>query len=77
MHPFSNDREALDFIASQIADQARRDGVPLSDVERKMLYFSETERSWLPPLVPHFTGNYLSCDSLFNSAISYRCPTVR
>ena len=45
MHRFSNDREALDFIASQIADQAQRDAVPLSEVERKMLYFSETASS--------------------------------
>jgi hypothetical protein len=39
---FADDREALDFIASRIADEAQRDGVPLSEVERKMLYFSET-----------------------------------
>jgi hypothetical protein len=50
MHRFSNDREALDFIASQIADQAQRDGVPLSEVERKMLYFSETA-STLPDIL--------------------------
>jgi hypothetical protein len=47
MDRFSDDREALDFIASQIADQAQRDGVPLSEVERKMLYFSET--AWTLP----------------------------
>jgi hypothetical protein len=47
MHRFSNDREALDFIAAQIADQAQRDGVTLSEVERKMLYFSET--AWTLP----------------------------
>jgi hypothetical protein len=50
MHRFSNDREALDFIASQIADQAQRDAVPLSEVERKMLYFSETA-STLPDIL--------------------------
>jgi hypothetical protein len=44
---FPNDREALDFIASRIADEAQRDGTPLSEVERKMLYFSET--AWTLP----------------------------
>jgi hypothetical protein len=42
MDRFSNDRAALDFVASRIADEAKREGVPFSDVERKMLYFSET-----------------------------------
>jgi hypothetical protein len=47
MDRFSDDREALDFVASRIADAAQRDGVLLSEVERKMLYFSET--AWTPP----------------------------
>jgi hypothetical protein len=47
MDRFSDDREALDFIASRIADEAQRDGVSLSEVERKMLYFSET--AWTLP----------------------------
>jgi hypothetical protein len=47
MYRFSDDREALDFVASQIAEQAQRDGVSLSEVERKMLYFSET--AWTLP----------------------------
>lgn len=47
MDRFSNDREALDFIASRITDEAHRDGVSLSEVERKMLYFSET--AWTLP----------------------------
>jgi hypothetical protein len=47
MNRFSNDREALDFVASRIADEAQRDGAPLSEVERKMLYFSET--AWTLP----------------------------
>ena len=37
--------QAKDFIATVIVDQAQRDGVAVSDVERKMLYFSETEES--------------------------------
>jgi hypothetical protein len=44
---FSDDREALDFIASRIAEEAQRDGVSLSEVERKMLYFSEA--AWTLP----------------------------
>jgi hypothetical protein len=44
---FKDDREALDFIASRIADEAQLEGVPLSEVERKMLYFSET--AWTLP----------------------------
>jgi hypothetical protein len=47
MDRFSNDREALDFIASGIADEAQREGVSFSEVERKMLYFSET--AWTLP----------------------------
>jgi hypothetical protein len=44
---FTNDREALDFVSSRIVDQAQREGVSLSEVERKMLYFSET--AWTLP----------------------------
>jgi uncharacterized protein YlbG (UPF0298 family) len=47
MNRFSNDRGALDFITSRIAEEAQREGVALSDVERKMLYFSET--AWTLP----------------------------
>ena len=40
----------MEFLVSKIAEQARREGVPLSEVERKMLYFSET--AWtLPDIV--------------------------
>jgi hypothetical protein len=38
---------ALDFIAGKIAAEAEREGSPLSEVERKMLYFSETD--WTLP----------------------------
>jgi hypothetical protein len=47
MKRFSDDREALDFVAAQIAEEAQRENVALSDVERKMLYFSET--AWTLP----------------------------
>ena len=36
-----------EFLAGKIAAEARRTGVALSDVERKMLYFSET--GWTLP----------------------------
>jgi len=44
---FSSDREALDYMAGRIAAEAEREGVPLSEVERKMLYCSETD--WTLP----------------------------
>ncbi len=40
-------KEAKDFLAGSIAAEAKREGVPLSEVERKMLYFSETD--WTLP----------------------------
>ena len=40
-----NSVEAKQFIASRIDDQAVREGVPFSEVERKMLFFSETHPS--------------------------------
>jgi hypothetical protein len=50
MERFSDDRESLDFVVSRIALEAQRDGAPLSEIERKMLYFSET--AWtLPDIV--------------------------
>jgi hypothetical protein len=39
---FSNGREAKEFLAERIVSQAHRDGVSLTETERKMLYFSET-----------------------------------
>jgi hypothetical protein len=38
---FHSVQEAKEFIAASIADQAQRDGTPLSEIERKMLLFSE------------------------------------
>jgi hypothetical protein len=40
-------REAKEFLASEIAEEAQREGVSFSEVERKMLYFSET--GWTLP----------------------------
>ena len=44
---FHSAREAKEFLASQIAEQAQRDHVQLSEVEQKMLYFSQTD--WTLP----------------------------
>jgi hypothetical protein len=35
--------EALEFLASKVEEQARLENVPLSEVERKMLRWSEVE----------------------------------
>jgi hypothetical protein len=40
-------REAKEFLASQIAEEAQREQVPFSEIERKMLHFSET--GWTLP----------------------------
>ena len=42
MNRFASGRDALEFLASRIIAEAQREGVALSEVERKMLYFSET-----------------------------------
>jgi hypothetical protein len=44
---FASARDAKEFIVSRITTEAQRQGVPLSEIERKMLYFSETE--WTLP----------------------------
>ena len=41
------DREAKEYLARRIADEAKREGAPLTEVERKMLYF--TESGWTLP----------------------------
>jgi negative regulator of replication initiation len=43
----SSAREAKEFLVERIVSQAQHDGVGLSDIERKMLYFSET--GWTLP----------------------------
>ena len=47
MKEFRTIKEAKDFLAERIASEAEHEGVPLSEVERKMLYFSETD--WTLP----------------------------
>jgi hypothetical protein len=47
MTHFRSAREAKEFLASEIAEEAQRENVPLSELERKMLYFSES--GWTLP----------------------------
>jgi hypothetical protein len=47
MKAFHSAREAKEFLISKIVAEAQIEGVPLSEVERKMLYFSET--GWTLP----------------------------
>ena len=47
MTRFASAREAKEFLVAKIAEEAQREGVPLSEVERKMLYFTET--AWTLP----------------------------
>jgi len=50
VHPADKIREAKVFLASRIAEEADREGIPLTEIERKMLYYSET--GWtLPDMV--------------------------
>ena len=42
MASFHNARQAKEFLISKIVAEAQRENVSLSDVERKMLYFSES-----------------------------------
>ena len=45
MNNFHSIPEAKDFVVSRIVEEAQREGAPLSEPERKMLYFSESEMS--------------------------------
>lgn len=47
MKAFHSGREAKEFLISQIVEEAQRENIPLSEIERKMLYF--TESGWTLP----------------------------
>ena len=47
MRAFRSGREAKEFVIAGIVTEAQRENVPLSEVERKMLYFSES--GWTLP----------------------------
>lgn len=44
---FRTVREAKEYLASEIVEEGKRTGAPLTDIETKMLYFSET--GWTLP----------------------------
>jgi hypothetical protein len=46
-NPFRTARAAKEYLAGRITEEARREGTPLTEVERKMLYF--TESGWTLP----------------------------
>ena len=47
MEQFVTAREAREYLIERVLRQAGQDGVSLTDVERKMLYFSES--GWTLP----------------------------
>jgi len=47
MGQFHSAREAKEFLISRIVEEAKHENVAFSEVERKMLYFSETD--WTLP----------------------------
>jgi len=53
---FATEREALDYLAGKICDQAQRENVPVTEVERKMLYFSET--GWSLPDIANVNAEF-------------------
>jgi hypothetical protein len=44
---FHSQQQAKEYLVSRIVSEAIREGAPLTEIERKMLYFSETD--WAPP----------------------------
>ena len=52
MKAFHTGREAKEFLISELVAEAQRENVPLSDIERKMLYF--TESGWTLADIPQF-----------------------
>jgi hypothetical protein len=47
MQAFHSGREAKEFLIAKIVAEAQSENIPLSEVERKMLYFTET--GWTLP----------------------------
>ncbi|MFH1027617.1 MAG: hypothetical protein V1791_06410 [Pseudomonadota bacterium] len=57
---FSTEKEAKEFLVAEIVAEACRKGTPLSEIERKMLYF--TESGWtlsdMPEVAAAFDRDY-------------------
>jgi hypothetical protein len=48
-----NTKQAKEFLVQQMTEQAALDGVPLSDLEKRMMYFKESDASCASPLEPN------------------------
>ena len=78
-------QQAKEFLISQIIEQARRENVSLSEVEQKMLYFTEAEET-LPDIyevneqferetAPYTRRKSLACSAkLINATNKNRLP---
>lgn len=56
MAKFADARQAKEFLISRIVAQAEFEGVPLSEIERKELYFSES--GWTLPDMMEITEEF-------------------
>jgi hypothetical protein len=56
MKAFHSGREAKEFLISKIVEEAQQEKVTLSEVERKMLYF--TESGWTLPDILKFSEDF-------------------
>jgi hypothetical protein len=56
MKAFHSGREAKEFLISKIVAEAQCENAPLSEVERKMLYF--TESGWTLPDIMEVSENF-------------------
>jgi hypothetical protein len=63
MSAFHSGREAKEFLISKIVEEAQQKNVPLSEVERKMLYF--TESGWTLPDIMRVSEDF---DSEYDQA---------
>jgi hypothetical protein len=61
MSPFKSAREAKEFLASRIVDEAQQENIVLTETERKMLYFSET--GWTLPDIAAVSDDF---DAAYN-----------
>jgi hypothetical protein len=56
MKAFHSGQEAKEFLIAQIVEEAQRENIPLSEVERKMLYF--TESGWTLPDIMNVSEDF-------------------
>jgi hypothetical protein len=56
MREFHSGREAKEFLISKIVAEAHSENIPLSEIERKMLYF--TESGWTLPNIERVSEDF-------------------